>query len=95
MTAHNGRRMAEDGFRLVEVSETCPRCASCPDCQGRGVIPVAKVCANETCGKVFRFQQGDTERRTLRTVGVIYCSRACARAQAERQRRRRRQARDV
>lgn len=41
-------------------------------------------CANETCGRIFVPSDGGRRR------GVLYCSRACARAQAQREFRRRR-----
>lgn len=65
---------------------------TCPTCHGRGVLPEEKVCANETCGATFRWQEGRAEQDQHRSKGVLYCSRRCARAQAERARRRRKAA---
>lgn len=70
--------------------EPCPRCAACPDCLGTGVLPTLKECANETCDRWFRFQEGGARLGQYRSTGVIYCSVKCARAQAMREYRRRR-----
>lgn len=51
-------------------------------------IPV-RQCDNETCGRWMQRQEGRSEQGQHRSKGVMYCSRACARAQAERARRRR------
>lgn len=45
-------------------------------------------CANETCGRAFVRQRGGAEQGQYRTVGVLYCSPGCQRAQASRVHRR-------
>ena len=49
-----------------------------------------KRCADETCGRVFRFQLGRATRhdRAGRSHGVVYCSPVHARNQSQRERRR-------
>lgn len=49
-----------------------------------------KRCADETCGRVFRFQLGRATRhdRAGRSHGVVYCSPGHARNQSQRERRR-------
>jgi hypothetical protein len=52
-----------------------------------------RVCANETCRKTFVRQQGTATAGQYRTKGgVLYHTRACARAQAKREQRRRKRA---
>lgn len=63
----------------------CPTCASCPDCLGTGKLPPLKVCANERCGKEFRFKEGGKK-----ASGVRFCSTRCENAQGQRELRRRR-----
>lgn len=64
-----------------------PAGGPCPTCGGRGSIPPVKVCANENCGKPFRWP--NDAKANAHTKGVIYCSRKCARATASRMARRR------
>jgi hypothetical protein len=47
------------------------------------------VCANENCRRTFVYQHGRSEKGQRRTVGVLYCTPACARATAQREYRRR------
>jgi hypothetical protein len=47
-----------------------------------------RVCANETCRRVFTRQRGRAEHQQFRTQGVIYCTPQCSRAQSQRDRRR-------
>jgi hypothetical protein len=69
-----------------EFSETCPTC------RGRGFLPPLKVCANEKCGREFRWQEGRAKQGQYRTKGVRFCSLQCAAAQVQREYRRRRKA---
>lgn len=68
-----------------EHSELCEHCA------GRGYVPKEKHCANERCGKLFRWQDGGDGRQRSRQ-NAIYCSLRCARNQARREYDRRQQA---
>jgi len=54
-------------------------------------LPVHR-CASETCGGRFVRQRGGAEAGQYRTIGVRFCSPACARAQAQREYRRRQRA---
>lgn len=56
----------------------------CPMCLGRGVLPEPILCANERCGREFVWQEGRSEQGQHRSKGVMYCSRACARAHVHR-----------
>ena len=71
---------AEDDVRDVSLFSLC-----CLELHNHVVGRVSYTrCANETCGQ--RFAPTEAGRRR----GVLYCSRACARAQAQREFRRRR-----
>jgi hypothetical protein len=52
----------------------------CPICQA--VLPLAKTCGNEMCGKTFYRSEGGRS-------DALYCSRPCAQAQSSRTYRRR------
>lgn len=71
---------AEDDVRDIPLFSLC-----CLELHNHvvGRVPYVR-CANETCGRLFA--PTDAGRRR----GVLYCSRACARAQAQREFRRRR-----
>jgi len=56
---------------------------------------VYHTCANETHGGLFVHQQGRAEAGQYRSVGVKYCSRACAAAQASRASRRRKREKEL
>ena len=49
-----------------------------------------RVCANESCGRLFSIQEGRARYGGHRTDLVRYCSRGCGNAQAQRDLRRRR-----
>ncbi len=54
---------------------------------------VYRICRNETCGHTFVRQiEGQARFEQYRTVGVLYCTSACARAQASQEYRRRKKA---
>jgi hypothetical protein len=54
-------------------------------------LPIRR-CANERCQQRFRRQQGRALKGRSRSVGVLFCSSSCARAQANREYRRRQRA---
>jgi hypothetical protein len=47
-----------------------------------------RVCANETCRRIFARQRGRANHQQFRTQGVAYCTPQCSRAQSQRTRRR-------
>ncbi len=48
----------------------------------------ARVCENETCGRLFVHQLGGSDGGRRRSAGLKFCSPTCARAQTQRQYRR-------
>mgnify|MGYP000846391761 FL=1 len=63
----------------------------CEHCNGHGYLPKERNCANETCGKPFRWQDEDRPGRQRSRQNTIYCSLRCARNQARREYQRRQQ----
>lgn len=59
----------------------------CEHCEGRGYLPPLKMCANERCLREFRWQEGRSRTAARRSLGVIFCSPRCAKAQNQRDRR--------